>query len=355
MKNKEIIRHFRNKRIIVTGHTGFKGAWLCFILNLMGAKVIGISNGRFNKNYLYDVLKLKNKIININCDVRNFKNLEKIFKKYKPYYLFHFAAEALVSKAFDNPKLTWETNTLGTVNILEILKKINFAMNAVIITSDKVYRNVETSIGYKETDQLGDFDPYSSSKASADLAVQSYFKSFLKNKKNLRIGVARAGNVIGGGDWAFGRLIPDCIKSWSKNKKVIIRNPNSTRPWQHVFDVLRGYILLSINIKKNIKLNGEAFNFGPKKDKNQRVISLVKIIHNLWGKGKWSISKKNKLKEAKLLSLNSNKSKINLKWKSKLNTKNSLILTIEWYKSYFYEYKNIEKFSKKIVQNFFIK
>ena len=183
---------------------------------------------------------------------------------------------SIVKKSFNNPKHTWETNTLGTVNILESLREIKKKVTVIIITSDKVYKNLEIHRGYNEKDILGGEDIYSASKSAADIATQSYIKSILKSKKNIKVSIARAGNVIGGGDWAPGRIIPDCIKEWSSNKIVKIRNPKSTRPWQHVLDVLFGYISLAIKLKNNKSLNGEAFNFGPKIEKRREVINLVK-------------------------------------------------------------------------------
>ena len=216
--------------------------------------------------------------------------------------------------------------TLGTLNILEILRGYDKSVTVVIITSDKVYKNIEVSRGYKENDILANTDPYSSSKACADIVAQSYISTFLKRKKNIKIAIARAGNVIGGGDWAIGRLIPDCIRSWSKNKKVSLRSPNSTRPWQHVLDVLHGYILLAINLNKNKNLNGEIFNFGPPIEKKNNVINVVKQIKSLWKEINWKISKKNNFYESKLLHLNSSKAKKKLKWKCILDFKKIFIL-----------------------------
>jgi CDP-glucose 4,6-dehydratase len=238
-----MIENFKNKRVLITGHTGFKGSWLTLWMKFMGAKILGISNSEVSKPSNFEILKLRNKILS--KDITNFK----------PDYIFHLAAEAIVKKAYADPKNAWETNTLGTLNILETLRDYNKNVTVVIITSDKVYKNIEVSRGYKENDILANTDPYSASKACADIATQSYISTFLKRKKNIKIAIARAGNVIGGGDWAIGRLIPDCIRSWSKNKKVSLRSPYSTRPWQHVLDVLHGYILLAINLNKNKKLN----------------------------------------------------------------------------------------------------
>ena len=212
--------YFTNKKVLITGHTGFKGSWLTFWLLNLGARIVGVSDKIRTKPSNFEALKLAKKINHNSVNIKNFSKFKKILFKQKPDFLFHLAAEAIVKNSYNNPKNTWETNALGTINVLEALRSFNRNIVVVIITSDKVYDNIETKIGYKETDRLGGFDPYSASKASADLAAQSYINSFLKQKKNIKISIARAGNVIGGGDWSTGRLIPDCIKSWSKKKKL---------------------------------------------------------------------------------------------------------------------------------------
>ena len=302
---KTIKKFFFKKRVLITGHTGFKGSWLSLWMYNMGAKVCGISNKNKTNPSNFLLLGLKKKILSHMIDIRDFKVLKKKIETFRPDYLFHLAAEAIVKRSYQNPKYAWETNTLGTVNILEILRNYRRKITVIMITSDKVYKNQELKKGYKENDIIGDLDPYSASKASADLAIQSYIKSFYKKNKNIKIVIARAGNVIGGGDWSDGRLVPDCIKSWSENKIVFIRNPNSTRPWQHVLDVLYGYILLAIKLKKNNKLNGNIFNFGPNAKKNNQVVKIVKIMQMFWSKAKWKIIHNKTFKESKLLYLNS--------------------------------------------------
>ena len=349
---KMIEKYFYKKKIMITGHTGFKGSWLSLIMKHIGADVFGISNEIITKPSNFKVLKLDKIIKSKRIDIRNYKKIKKEILKIKPHYIFHLAAEAIVKKAYDNPRKTWETNTMGTINILDSLKEYKKKITVIIITSDKVYKNQEIKRGYKENDILGGLDPYSASKASADLAVQSYISSFLKKNKNIKIAIARAGNVIGGGDWSDNRLVPDCIKSWNKNKTVNIRSPNSTRPWQHVLDVLYGYILLSINLHKNKIINGESFNFGPKITKENQVINVVKQMKIIWSKAKWKINNSNKIIEAKLLHLNSNKSKKYLGWSCVLNLKNTINYTILWYKSYYNNPKNIYNFSIKQIKDF---
>ena len=337
-------KEFKNKKIIVTGHTGFKGSWLTYWLMLLGAKVIGLSINIPSKPSHFKAIKLQNKIIHKRMDIRNLKLLKKTFKKHQPDYVFHLAAQALVKKSYSDPIYTWETNTLGTLNILESLREIKKKCIVVLITSDKSYKNLEIKRGYKENDILGGKDPYSASKAAAELAIQSYISSFFPLRKTkVLIAIARAGNVIGGGDWSANRLVPDCVRSWSKNKKVLLRNPKSTRPWQHVLEAVWGYLLLSSKLKKNKKLHGEAFNFGPNYTKNYSVIFLIKLMKKYWKKVSWKIINKNKKNfyESNLLKLNSNKARTNLKWKSILSFEETIKMVIDWYKSYYSKPKKI--------------
>ena len=345
---KLIKKNFKGKKILITGNTGFKGSWLSLWMYLSGAKVLGISSNIPSRPSNFKALNLKNKIKYKKVDLRDSKKLINTILNFQPDFIFHLAAEAIVKKAYKNSKYTWETNTMGTINILEALSKIKKKIVAVIITSDKVYKNLEIARGYHENDILGSFDPYSASKASADLAVQSYFFSKLKYKKNIRVCIARAGNVIGGGDWSEGRLIPDCVKKWSIKKTAIIRSPKSTRPWQHVLDVLNGYINLAINLKKNKKINGHAFNFGPKKERNSEVLNIVKEIGKNWSGAKWKIKKDKNLKESKLLQLNSSKAKKLIKWECKLNLRLATSYTNEWYKTY---YKNKDQILALSIQH----
>ena len=338
---------FYRKKIIVTGHTGFKGSWLTLWLNILGAKVIGISNDIPSNPSNFLALGLKKKIIDKKIDIRNLKLLKKTFLTYKPDFVFHLGAQALVKKSYLDPVYTWETNTIGTLNVLESLRVLKKKCIAVLITSDKSYKNLEIKRGYHENDILGGKDPYSASKASAELVIQSYISSFFsKNKTKAIIGTARAGNVIGGGDWSENRLLPDCVKSWSKSKKVIIRSPKSTRPWQHVLEATWGYFVLAAMLKKNKKLHGEAFNFGPN-TRNYKVISLVQLIEKYWKGITWKVIKKNKedFYESDLLKLNCNKSKKILNWKSILNFKETIKMSVDWYKNYYLDKKNVYQFS----------
>ena len=259
---------------MVTGHTGFKGSWLSLILNYFGATILGVSDTVPTNPSHFKIYKNLKKFKSKKVDISNKDKIKKIIFDYKPDFIFHLAAQALVKKSYLNPVKTWRSNTFGTLNILDALRDYKKVV-VVLITSDKVYKNIEKKTGYKETDLLGGKDPYSASKTAAEIVSRSYMESFLL-KNNLSTVIARAGNVVGGGDWSENRLIPDCVKAWSKNKKVIIRNPNSTRPWQHVLEATMGYIILAASLKQNKNLNGEAFNFGPNTKKNYKVIECVR-------------------------------------------------------------------------------
>lgn len=350
MEKYNLVKIFRNKKVLITGHTGFKGSWLSLWLNISGAKVYGISNNYKSTETNIKNFRLKKNVKNFNIDIRNFVKLNKIITKIKPDFIFHFAAQSLVGKSFKNPIYNFETNFNGTLNLLEVLRLSKFKCISIIITSDKSYKNLEIKRGYTENDILGGDDPYSASKASAEFVINSYFKSFLKNKKNLRIAICRAGNVIGGGDWSNDRLIPDIMRSIFNNKKVKLRNQSSTRPWQHVLDVLNGYLILASKLKKNNTLNGQSFNFGPPIKSNYTVLAIVREMKKNWNLLEWVFSNRT-YHESTLLKLNSSKSLKYLNWKNKLDFKELIRLVTDWYKC-FYENKNIYDFSIKQIRNF---
>ncbi len=353
-----MIKTFRNKNVVVTGHTGFKGSWLVAWLHLLGANIMGISLDPTSKPSHFESLKISKKIIDVRLNLLNLKQLKKKISNFKPDFVFHLAAQSIVSKSYKEPLLTWHTNLIGTLNVLEALKSLNKFCVGVIITSDKCYKNFEISKGYKETDILGGDDPYSASKGAAEIAINSYIKSFLYNNKKFRIASARAGNVIGGGDWNSSRIIPDCIRAAIKNDTVKIRNLNATRPWQHVIELIYGYLLLAKKLKNNSNIHGESFNFGPRENLNYSVLDVLKEIKKNWKNFKWKKIKfkKNKLKEAKLLSLNCKKVNKILKWKLSMNFSQTIKTTIEWYKNYYNKKENaflitskqIKEYQKKI-------
>ena len=347
---REFRKLFVNKKVIITGHTGFKGSWLTLWLLKLGAKVVGISNGHPSKPSHYNNLNIDKKIKNYDLDIRDLDKLKKVFMSNKPDFIFHLAAQSIVKKSFKNPIYNWETNTLGTINVLESLRFLKKNCIAVFITSDKSYRNLELKRGYRENDLLGGYDPYSASKGSAEFAISSYVKSFFSKNDKIRIGVGRAGNVIGGGDWSENRLIPDCMRSWSKNKKVILRKPNSTRPWQHVLEAIYGYLTLAKELKRRKNVHGEAFNFGPSETNNYRVIKVVRNMRDYWQSVNWIIKKNKNFKESNLLKLNSSKARKFLKWKNNLSFQKTIKLVVEWYKEYFENPKNTYNISKKQIE-----
>ena len=328
------MNNFKNKKVLVTGHTGFKGFWLSMILNSLGANVTGVSikNNQSFKSH-FDTLCGQDLINTHYFDIKNISLLKDLIEKIKPDFIFHLAAQALVSESFKDPLNTFATNTMGSINLLESLRLIGSECTVVMITSDKVYENVEWVYGYRENDDLGGSDPYSSSKACAELSIRSYFKSFLRDS-NIKLSIARAGNVIGGGDWSKNRLIPDCIRSWSNGKPVKLRSPNSTRPWQHVFDPINGYLTLALKVNEDKRLIGEAFNFGPDHLSDITVLEAVKKLSEKWGNNaSYLVEDQNFMKEANLLRLNCDKAHSLLNWKPILNLDQCLDMTIEWYKN----------------------
>ena len=328
---------FKNKKVLITGHTGFKGSWLAKWLTILGSNVAGISLEPNSKPSHYELLDLKSKIESLILDIRDYENLKFKLHQIKPEFIFHLAAQPIVKHSYENPLNTFSTNVIGTINLLEALRTYDNECVVVLITSDKCYENVEWIWGYKETDRLGGSDPYSASKAAAEISIKSYIDSFFQINGNIKISIGRAGNVIGGGDWSESRIIPDAIISWSKNKTLKIKNPNSTRPWQHVLEPLSGYITLAEKLKKNNSLHGEAFNFGPKSDQNFTVQKVIEEISKYWIGSDWCPVKNNqdKFHESSLLKLNCDKALYMLDWKSSLGFNETIKYTAEWYKAYF--------------------
>lgn len=338
----------------MTGTSGFKGSWLAFWLTTIGAKVVGISLKPEKNAILYKHFNLEKKIKQYFIDISNFELLNKVIKREKPDLIFHLAAQSIVSKSFIMPLKTFKSNIIGSANVLESFR-INNIQNLVYITSDKCYSNLDIKKTFKETDELGGFDNYSSSKASAELIFSSYFYSYFKEEKFLKLASARAGNVVGGGDMKENRIIPDIIRSLTRNKNIYLRNPRATRPWQHVLEPLSGYLLLGhklINkeLKNNILPN---WNFGPKKKNCKNVMNVTKqVLKNLSNnKIKIKISKSEKFHESKYLSLNINKAKKELKWQPKLNFDQTIEYTMDWYKS-FLKHEDIQQFSYNQIQKF---
>ena len=328
---------YRNKRVLVSGHTGFKGSWLSLWLLKLGADVAGFSKYLPSQPSHFEVTRLRQKMVHYEGDICNINELKRVFKKFQPQIVFHLAAQPIVRTAYDAPKLTFDTNLGGTVNILECIKENPCVKAGVIITSDKCYQNVGWDWGYRESDRLGGDDPYSASKACVEMACQAYFKSFFHQKNASQIATTRAGNVIGGGDWAKDRVVPDCVRAWSRNKVPLIRKPKATRPWQHVLEPVSGYLWLGARlVKKPEGLAGEAFNFGPDGEIVKSVGELVDTFLQYWGKGNWKHDPwDGQKKEASLLKLSCDKALRRLAWRPLLSFEETVEFTVEWYKNYY--------------------
>jgi CDP-glucose 4,6-dehydratase len=332
---------FRDKRVLVTGHTGFKGSWLSIWLHELGAKVIGVSLDPQTKRDNYVLSGIGQKIeADLRADIRDLDKLKAIFKEYQPEIVFHLAAQPLVRLSYEQPVETYQTNVMGTVNVMEAIRATDSVRVAVMITTDKCYENKEQLTGYKETDPFGGYDPYSSSKGACEIAIQSWRRSFFNpadfgKKHQVSIASVRAGNVIGGGDWAKDRIIPDCIRSLEAGKPIEIRNPKTIRPWQHVLEPLSGYMLLAKKMWEYPTEYCEGWNFGPEPDSVLTVWDVASSIIRIFGYGELKdVSNQNALHEAKLLMLDITKVKTRLGWKPRLNAIQCAGLTADWYANY---------------------
>ena len=338
---------WNGKKVFITGHTGFKGGWLSIWLKMLGAKVYGYSLNPLTKPSIYKLTNLKQYIDkNYIGNIQNIQNLKKAISKTSPEILFHLAAQPSVRDSYNRSLETIKTNIVGTSNLLEIIKNQNSLRSVIIVATDKVYENNEKKISFKETHKLGGKDIYSASKAASELMLNAYRNSFFLNKKTF-IASVRSGNVIGGGDWTKDRIVPDCLNAFIKNNKLIIRYPNSIRPFQHVLEPIFGYMLLAENLYKKGAIFAQAWNFGPTKRNTTTVIDLAKKIKKIMNSSsKISISKKKYFHEAGYLSLDSSKSKKFLKWKKFLNLDETLKFTVDW----FYDYKNKKNLRKTCIK-----
>ncbi len=347
---KNLKKFYNNKRIFITGHTGFKGTWLSIILSYLNAKIYGYSLSP-KKISLFNKTKIKKKLqSNVYANILDINNLKKRIKYSKPDIVFHLAAQPLVIDSYEKPLETFNTNMIGTLNLLECLREIKSVKSVIVITTDKVYKIEKKNKSYKENDLLGGIDPYSVSKVGAELLTECFIKSFYKDTKlKNKVSIARAGNVIGGGDFSNNRLVPDIIRSINNKKKLKIRNPYHIRPWQHVLDPLVGYLILAK--KQHLKkINTDidfAWNFGPQKNNFKKVYDVVKYIQKLENFS-YSFDHKKKFHETAVLKLDSKKSKRKLDWVCKWNLSDALIRTIEWNRSF----KNKVSPEKMCVQQF---
>lgn len=331
---------YKGKKVLITGHTGFKGSWLTVWLLKLGAKICGVSDSIPTNPSMFEKLALQNKIESHFCDIRDIHQFSKILKEFNPDFLFHLAAQPIVSISYEDPLNTISTNVMGTAVVLESLKQWNQECNVVIITSDKCYENVEWVWGYKENDHLGGKDIYSGSKGAAEIIFHSYYHSYFNCKENkIKLATGRAGNVIGGGDWARDRIVVDCVKNWSLNKIVEIRSPKSTRPWQHVLEPLSGYLTLGAQLESNDNLLGESFNFGPKSEQNRTVLELITDLSKHWHfsniDNAYKVTDNIPFHEAGLLKLNCDKALFHLKWEANLAYSECVNMVGEWYFSFY--------------------
>ncbi len=330
---------WNGKTVLITGHTGFKGSWLSIWLDSMGANVVGYALNPNTEKDNYVLCKELNNIVDLRGDIRDIDSLRKVFDKYNPEIILHLAAQPLVRLSYEYPKDTYETNVMGTLNILECIRNCNSTKVAIMVTTDKCYENKEQIWGYKEDDPMGGYDPYSSSKACAEILISSYRNSFfnpnnyMKHRKS--IASVRAGNVIGGGDWANDRIIPDCIRAIESNQSIKIRNPKAVRPWQHVLEPLSGYILLAQRMYEDPIKYSQSWNFGPNLDSIIPVWNVAEKLVECIGEGKLEdCSDPLAVHEATLLSLDISKARFLLNWKPKMSIDETIKMTADWYKTY---------------------
>ena len=336
---QRLLDNYKGKKVFVTGHTGFKGSWMLSVLKTLGANVKGYALAPEGSPNLYDLIDGDHLCSSVVEDIRHKEKLEEEIQKFQPDFIFHLAAQSLVRVSYDKPVETFETNVLGTTYLLEAVRKLNKQCSVVVVTTDKVYENRETWDAYKENEPLGGFDPYSSSKAAAEIVTASYRKSFFNPDQYAShyksIASARAGNVIGGGDWATDRIIPDLVRAFSKDETLIVRNPESVRPWQHVLEPVCGYLLLGAMMHQSPEKFDTAFNFGPMEADNLRVRELVEKSLKIWGSGAYEEQvDKNAPHEAGLLRLDIGKAMKELGWKPRWNSEKALEMTLNWYKNY---------------------
>lgn len=355
------LNFYKGKKVLITGHTGFKGAWLSFMLVEAGAKVTGYALEAPTEPSLYELCKLEERMNSIIGDVRDYSSLKKAFDTAQPEFVFHLAAQPLVRESYVSPRETYETNVMGTVNILECIRNSETVKSVIIVTTDKVYKNDSRPEGYVEEDTLNGFDPYSNSKSCADILTDSYVNSFLR-KRNIPVSVLRAGNVIGGGDFAKDRLVPDCFRAIQTNTKVVIRNPKATRPFQHVLEPLAAYLMIAKEQMNKPELAG-AYNVGPDEKDVQSVSEMLMHFQTIWNSGEfgkntpfdWMYTEEtNAPHEAAVLSLNCDKIKRNLNWAPKWSAHEAVHKSIEWMQ-YYMQDKDVSVCMQKQIKEYLSK
>lgn len=332
---------YRGKRVLVTGHTGFKGSWLSIWLHELGAEVVGVSQEPFTNRDNYVLSGIGNKMMaDLRSDICDGQKMKEIFQKYQPEIVFHLAAQPLVRYSYEQPVETYEANVMGTIHVMEAIRATSSVKVGVMITTDKCYDNKEQMRGYKEDDPFGGYDPYSSSKGACEIAIQSWRRSFFNpedygKEHHVSLASVRAGNVIGGGDWALDRIIPDCIKALEQDKVIDIRSPKAIRPWEHVLEPLSGYMLLAKKQWEHPTEFCEGWNFGPESESVSTVWEVATELIKNYGKGQLKDSSDpNAVHEAKLLMLDITKAKTKLGWKPRMNMQQCMDLVADWYKRY---------------------
>lgn len=349
---------YKDKKVFLTGHTGFKGAWMLKTLSLLGAEVKGYALQPHTQDDLFHLIDGNTLSTSVIADLRDKERLEEELISFQPDFVFHLAAQPLVRLSYEIPSETFEVNAIGTAYVLDALRLLEKPCIMVLITTDKVYHNNEWLYPYRESDRLGGYDPYSASKACAELIIDSYRNSFF-NIKNYdqhkkAIAVARAGNVIGGGDWSKDRLIPDIVKAFAIENPVVIRNPDSVRPWQHVLEPVVGYLLLGANLVAEPKQFSQVYNFGPHLSDALSVREMLKLAIQSWGKGEYVVEQlEGQLHEAGLLKLDISKAISELKWQPKMNAKQAVSMTMDWYSEFVKNKENISEFTAVQINDFF--
>lgn len=356
MSLKNLQSSYFGKRVFLTGHTGFKGSWLLKIFSILGANVKGYALLPQNDFDLYNILNGDSLCDSTIADIREKEKLQRAIIDFQPDYVFHLAAQPLVRLSYNAPVDTFEVNAIGTANLLNCIQLLDKACQVILITTDKVYHNYEWVYPYRETDQLGGYDPYSASKACAEIIISSFRNSFFNIEKYSEhqkvFAVARAGNVIGGGDWSNDRLVPDIVRALSNSKTIHIRNPYAVRPWQHVLEPLVGYLILGSKLAENPKYYSGAFNFGPQLQDTFPVVEMVKNAIKIWGNGNYEIAQiVDQPHEAGLLKLDISKANADLNWKPQLNAHHAIENTIQWYKHYLSK-QDIIAFTEKQIIDF---
>ncbi len=342
---------WKGKRVLITGHTGFKGSWLSFWLRNLGAEVIGYALEPPTETNLFNILKLEDSIISIKGDIRDGENIKQIVAKYKPEIIFHLAAQPLVRKSYNNPLETLGVNILGTAAVLDAIRGFEHVKVFINVTSDKCYENKEWLWGYREEDALGGDDPYSCSKGCSELITKSYRKSFFK-ENDISISTARAGNVIGGGDWAEDRLVPDIVRAIIEKDIIKIRSPYALRPWQHVLEPIYGYMVLAEKMWVDAKCYGQAWNFGPNEENIIVVKDIMERMRDIWnGNINYVFEENVNFHESQILKLDSAKAKKLLNWKPRLDISMALLWTVEWYEN-FMSGEDMEKFTDLQIRNY---